>query len=211
MSWPWSALCLCLILGQGCAAKQNTPEAALQNYLAAVKAKDTKQAYALLSRDLQQKFGSEAVFTAFFTKNYAEILQEAQNLAAKPNPTIEATLPLQNGAQAFLYKSSQGWVVYQESALPAAKSVEEALRGLAQLALREANNGPLGFYLSAEAREERRLRLQAFAELLAKVGPYDLSIDDAHAVVRLKDGRTLRFILEGDHWSLVNLPEELLF
>jgi hypothetical protein len=207
----WRALCICIILSHGCAAKQDTPEAALQAYLAAVKAKDTKQTYALLGQDLQKKFGAEAEFATFFDLYYAEILQEAERLATTSSLTIEATLPLQSGAQAFLYKSPQGWIVHQEGALPVAKKVEDALRGLAQLALREANDGPLGFYLSAEAREERKLRLQAFAELLAKVGPYDLSVDEAHAVVRLKDGRTLRFFRESDHWMLVSLPEEFLF
>jgi hypothetical protein len=200
-----------LILLHGCATKTPSPEAALQSYLSAVKAKDAKKTYALLSRDLQKSFGSEAEFTLFFGKYYTEILQEAERLLVNPNLRIEATLPLQNDAQAFLYQSPQGWIVYQESTLSPAKSVAEALQGLRQLALRKTEDGPLDFYLSAEAREERRLRLQAFAAMLALVGPYDLSVDDAHAVVRLKDGRTLRFFLESEHWSLVSLPEELLF
>ena len=211
MSARWLPLLVCLLLTQGCAAKQSTPDSVLREYLGAVQAKDPKKTYTLLGQQLKKSFGSEAEFAVFFTKHYAEILQEAEQLVTSPRPRIEATLPLENNTQAFLYQSPQGWIVHRESTLPAAKSVEEALRGLAQLALREANDGPLGFYLSAEAREERKLRLRAFAVMLARVGPYDLAVDEAHAVVRLKDGRSLRFYREGDHWSLVNLPEEFLF
>jgi hypothetical protein len=208
----WGVAFLCFILVQGCASKKNTPEAALNAYIAAVQAKDAKRTYALLSKDLQKNFHSEEEFAAFFTKYYAEILEEAVRLATqKSDLIIEANLPLQSGAHALLYQSPQGWIVYREAALPKAKSVDDALKGLEQLVRSEANTGPIGFYLSDEAKEERRLRLQAFAELLALVGPYDISEDKTHAIVRLKDGRTLRFYLEDEHWALESLPEELLF
>jgi hypothetical protein len=199
------------VVGFAC-AKNPTPEAALQSYIAAVQKKDAKSAYKLLSKELQQQFGSEEKFVVFFKQNYPEILQEAERLASpKIKPQREALLPLENNSQIFLKETPQGWQVIETDPLERATTVQDALKGLIQLARKEASNGPIGFYLSAEAKKERAIRLNAFALMLARVGPYDISVNDDHATVRLQDSRTLRFFREDGHWCLVSLPEELLF
>jgi hypothetical protein len=193
-------------------AKNPTPEAALTSYVEAVQKRDAKATYQLLSKEMQAQFGSEEKFTEFFYKYYEEIAQESAQLSAnKKKLQIEATLPLEDGSQIFLRETPQGWQVIETEPLAQATTVAEALTGIAQMARQEALRGPLDFYLSAEARAERAVRLQAFAELVSLVGPYDISINDKHATARLKDGRILRFYQERGHWCLVSLPEEFLF
>jgi len=208
----WLTLGLLMLGVASCTPRPKTPNDTLDAYLKAVLNKDARAAYAMLGAPIKEQFSSEAAFVTFFNESYPEIVEEALRLQSQKNTLYqEATLPLEGGAQALLYKTAQGWVVAEESALPDASTLEGALAGLALLLRREASAGPLGYYLSAEAREERRARLLALATLLEQVGSSNIERKEPDALVRLSDGRSLRFRLERGQWCLLSLPEELLF
>ena len=202
------------ILLWGCPKTVPYPEEALQEYVLAVKAKDTNQIYFMLGDDLRNNM-TEEEFATWFNENYVEIVEQAEEVEAvlksdEGKPKIEATLQLDETNSASYVFENGNWYFSKPIPLSVKPGTEE-LREAALLfeqALGTRNLNTLFQVLSREHTETIEAELNILIQALQQSHDTDFSVEDNKAYLMLDNGIRITFIQEEGSWKIYDIGQD---